>query len=167
MEKEIFEKGYKSAVLIAVITALLALIKGIIGYFANSLILVTDAFHSASDVVTLFAAAIGIKIASKAPDEKFPYGYYKAENLATLFISALIIFAGYELAFGGYKKLYEVVVVEEPYLAIFVALLSIVVSYMAYLHLCKIGRKNKIQSLVATAHERKICLLYTSPSPRD
>jgi len=156
MEKGIFEKGYKTALLIAGVTALLAFVKGVVGYFTNSLILVTDAFHSASDVVTLFIAAIGIKIASKSPDEKFPYGYYKAENLATLFISALIIFAGYELAFGGYKKLHEVVVIEEPYLAIFAAILSIIVSYTAYLHLCRIGRKNKIQSLVATAHERKM-----------
>jgi len=38
MEKGIFEKGYKTALLIAGITALLAFVKGVEGYFTNSLI---------------------------------------------------------------------------------------------------------------------------------
>jgi len=151
-----FEKSLRISVLAGFITLFLAIFKGAVGYLTNSFLLISDAIHSASDLLVIFTASIGIKIASKTPDERFPYGYYKAENLATLFISFLIIFAGYEVAIEGYKKLYYLPSLRLPYLALFTTLISIIISYWIAIHLCRIGRENRMQSLIAVGHERKI-----------
>jgi len=45
--------------------------------------LVADAFHTGADSLATFASWFGLKIAQRRPDEKFPYGYYKGETLAT------------------------------------------------------------------------------------
>ncbi len=153
--REIFKKGLRISILAGIVTLVLSLSKAIIGYFANSFLLISDAIHSASDLLVIFTASIGMKIASKSPDEKFPYGYYKAENLATLFISFLILFAGYEVAIEGYRKLYYLPSLKMPYLALSISIISIIISYWLSIHLCKIGREG-LQSMLAVGHERKL-----------
>jgi divalent metal cation (Fe/Co/Zn/Cd) transporter len=39
----------------------------------------------------------GFRLSLKKSEEKFPYGYYKAENLVALFVSIIILFSGMEL----------------------------------------------------------------------
>ncbi len=155
-KQNIFKEGYRISLLAGLATLFLALLKALVGYFSGSLLLISDAMHSASDLLVIFTAAIGIKIASKAPDERFPYGYYKAENLATLFISFLIFFAGYEIAMEGYKKLYAIPSLKIPYIAILTAIVSIAVSYVIAIHICKVGKRQGMQSLIAVGHERKV-----------
>ena len=156
MKQDVFKEGYRISLLAGLATLFLALLKALVGYFSNSLLLISDAMHSASDLLVIFTAAIGIKIASKAPDERFPYGYYKAENLATLFISFLIFFAGYEIAMEGYRKLYALPSLKIPYIAILTAIISIIVSYVIAIHICKVGKRQGMQSLIAVGHERKV-----------
>ncbi|HEC76938.1 MAG TPA: cation diffusion facilitator family transporter [Thermoplasmatales archaeon] len=155
-KQSLFREGQKISLLAGIATLFLALLKLIVGYFSNSLLLISDAIHSASDLLVIFTASIGIKIASKPPDERFPYGYYKAENLATLFISFLIFFAGYEIAMEGYKKLYVMPSLRIPFIAVLTAIVSIVVSYTIAIHICKVGKKWKMNSLIVIGHERKI-----------
>ncbi|HEC88384.1 MAG TPA: cation diffusion facilitator family transporter [Thermoplasmata archaeon] len=155
-KQNIFKEGQKISLLVGIVTLFLALFKFIIGYLSNSLLLISDAIHSASDLLVIFTASIGIKIASKPPDEKFPYGYYKAENLATLFISFLIFFAGYEIAIEGYKKLYVISSLKIPFIAVLTAIISMIVSYIIAIYICKVGKKWRMNSLIAVGHERKI-----------
>ncbi len=75
----------------------LAVIKGYFGVVANSKALLSDAIHSATDVVASMATFLGIWAANKK-HPSFPYGLYKAETLATLVSSMAILFAGYEIA---------------------------------------------------------------------
>ncbi len=79
------------------INLFLAGIKGYYGIMAGSQALLSDAIHSATDVVSSLAALIGIWVAGKK-HPSFPYGLYKAETLATLISSTAIILAGYEIA---------------------------------------------------------------------
>lgn len=83
--------GEKAAAYSAVATLLLACFKGMVGYLSGSVALTTDAFHSGADSITRFASWFGLKVSQRKPDEKFPYGYYKAETLTALFVSIIII----------------------------------------------------------------------------
>lgn len=77
---------------------LLAIIKGITGYFGNSYALIADAIESTTDIFASLLVLFGIKYAAKPPDENHPYGHGKAEPLVTfmvvgfLLVSATIIF---------------------------------------------------------------------------
>ncbi|MFP4477434.1 MAG: cation diffusion facilitator family transporter [Desulfatibacillaceae bacterium] len=75
----------------------LALAKGVAGVISGSAALLGDAVHSATDVVGAGAAYLGLWLAGRR-HPSFPYGMYKAENIAQLVTSVAILLAGYEIA---------------------------------------------------------------------
>jgi cation diffusion facilitator family transporter len=76
----------------------LAIAKGITGFFGNSYALIADAIESTTDIFSSILVLLGLKYASRPPDENHPYGHGKAEPLITfavvgfLLISATVIF---------------------------------------------------------------------------
>ncbi len=76
--------------------AILVLLKLIVGIWSGSISVLSEAFHSASDLVASGIALIAVRISDTPPDERHPYGHGKAESLSGL-AEALLIFvaAGY------------------------------------------------------------------------
>ncbi|KAK4521823.1 uncharacterized protein ATC70_004360 [Mucor velutinosus] len=62
----------------------------IAGYLANSLALMSDAFHLLSDVASFIVALAAIYLAEKPPTKKHTYGFHRAEVIAAL-VSVLTI----------------------------------------------------------------------------
>ncbi|KAG0167105.1 hypothetical protein DFQ28_006671 [Apophysomyces sp. BC1034] len=60
------------------------------GYFANSLALMSDAFHLLSDVASFIVALAAIYLAEKPPTKRHTYGFHRAEVIAAL-VSVLTI----------------------------------------------------------------------------
>lgn len=69
------------ALAVIIIAAVLQLIAGII---ANSSVLRVEALHSALDGVTVVISLISVIVASRAPTEKFTYGFSRSEVLSAL-----------------------------------------------------------------------------------
>ncbi|HEA23736.1 hypothetical protein LCGC14_0889720 [marine sediment metagenome] len=91
----ISKKGLKTTLIGIVVSALLAIIKGLGGVFGHSYALIADAIESASDVLTSAMLWAGLKWSSKPPDENHPYGHGKIEALVAIGIGvALTIAAG-------------------------------------------------------------------------
>jgi len=156
MNENRFRRGFKVSFIALVLTLILAITKGLIGYYSDSLLLISDAFHSASDLMIISMAIIGIKISSRKADEKFPYGYYKAENISTLFISLFIIFAGYEIAVEGYRRIFQFHIIRMPFIAMATAFFSVLISYYLSIMLDREGKREGMQSLIAVGRERKM-----------
>ncbi|WP_395090924.1 cation diffusion facilitator family transporter [Vaginella massiliensis] len=76
---------------------ILALIKGIAGYFGNSYALIADAIESTTDVFSSILVLFGLKYSARPADDNHPYGHGKAEVFVTflvvlfLMVSAVII----------------------------------------------------------------------------
>jgi cation diffusion facilitator family transporter len=64
---------------------------------SGSLALAASATDSAVDIFASLAVLIGLVI-SKRKTKTFPFGLYKVENLVSIIIALLILFAGYEIA---------------------------------------------------------------------
>jgi cation diffusion facilitator family transporter len=132
-KKKLLRRGQRIALISSLITFAVALIKGLVGYGFESRLLLADALHSAGDVVTIAASGFGLWLAARSKSTKFPYGLYRAETVASLFIGVFILFAGVEMIQNGYAKLFSLETVAAfPVLPVGAALLSIVAnSYMA------------------------------------
>lgn len=91
---ELSEKGLKTTLVGILISALLALIKGLGGVFGNSYALIADAIESGADVLTSTMLWFGLKWSSKPPDENHPYGHGKIESLVAVGITIALILAG-------------------------------------------------------------------------
>lgn len=154
-QQEKLKKGQKLAEKAAIIVALLAITKAIIGFLSNSLVLLSDAIHSASDLLPVFASWAGLKIAQKKPDERFSYGYYKAENLATAAISVLILYAAYEIFTQGLARLQTLSEIKMPLLALAVSLTDAFLLYLFGRYQQKVGYQINSQSLATMGRENK------------
>jgi divalent metal cation (Fe/Co/Zn/Cd) transporter len=68
------KKGQEVAFMATLVTLVLALMKGIVGYLFDSKILLADAFHSGADLLAIFASGFGLWLASQKKTARFPYG---------------------------------------------------------------------------------------------
>jgi cation diffusion facilitator family transporter len=132
--------------------AFLATLKIIIGFISGSLAVVADGIDSLSDVVISLITLITARILSKPPNKKFPYGYGKADTIATKSLSFIIFFAGAQLLFTTISKIIQGDVSAMPSkIAIYVTVLSILGKiFLAYYQL-KIGKKTGSSMLIANS----------------
>lgn len=83
----------RNTILGLVISLCLAVGKFIAGVLGHSTALIADAVESFADAVSSIIVWQGIRIASKDPDERHPYGYGRAETVAAFCVGALLIAA--------------------------------------------------------------------------
>lgn len=81
-----------------VINALLAVVKLVAGLLGNAYALVADAIESSADMVGSLVVWGGLRIASRDPDEQYPFGYGRAETLAGAVVAALMLGAATGIA---------------------------------------------------------------------
>ncbi len=81
-----------------VINAGLAVIKLMAGLLGNSYALVADAVESSTDMVGSLVVWSGLRIASRAPDDQYPFGYGRAEALAAATVSTIMLGAAMGIA---------------------------------------------------------------------
>lgn len=162
MTNDIFAQGQKTALTAAGVTIFFAISKAVVGFFSGSLVLLGDAVHSFADAFSSSAAWLGLKIAKKNPTEKFPYGFYKAENIAAFLISFLILVAGYSVIKESINKLTTPNELGIPGLAIAVAIADAIFMFSVGTYEMKVGRKINSQSLVADGQESRMHLFSSS-----
>lgn len=130
--------------------AILSILKIVIGIIAGSFAVIADGIDSASDVVTSLITLFTAHIIGRPPDPKYPYGYNKADTVATKLLAFIIFFAGAQLAISTFGRLISPIDQEIPNtIAIYVILISIVGKYLLAFSLQRTGKKIDSQMLIA------------------
>ena len=75
-------RGKRAARAGILVNAGLAVFKLAAGIIGNSYALVADAIESGADIAASSIVLGGLKVAGREPDERYPFGYGKAETLA-------------------------------------------------------------------------------------
>jgi cation diffusion facilitator family transporter len=131
---------------------LLSALKIVCGLIAGSLAVVGDGLDSASDIVTSVITLLTARIIARPPDVKYPYGYEKADTIASKALSFVIFFAGAQLAISTVHKIVESETLKAPTaLAIYVTLVSIAGKLLLAFHQYRVGKKSGSQMLIANA----------------
>jgi cation diffusion facilitator family transporter len=142
------KKGETAAKLSTIAVAFLGVLKGFIGLLSGSIALLADAVHSLSDVLASLAVWLGLRLAQKKPTEKFPYGYYKAETLASLTVAVVLLASGTEILWESIGKFSSPSTISFPFLALSAAIFSMIFSYLVSRYKGKIGREINSQALI-------------------
>ena len=98
-------RGIRSAQTGLVVNAVLALTKLVAGLLGNSYALVADAVESTTDIFSSLLVWSGLRIASRAADEDYPFGYGKAEPLAAAVVSLLLLGAATGIAVKAVQEI--------------------------------------------------------------
>ncbi len=130
----------------------LATLKVTIGFIAGSFAVIGDGIDTLSDVLTYFITLFTARIISKPPDCKYPYGYKRAETIATKILAFIIFFAGAQLLISTISRLIEGEAREMPsVIAIYVTIFSIAGKFILFFWQSRIGKKTDSAMILANA----------------
>lgn len=148
------EKGLRSTLLGIVANLGMVAIKALAGYFGNSYALIADAIESASDVFTSFIVWIGLRAASKEPDQDHPYGHGKAEPLAAIMVALSLIGAAIFIAIQSVDHILTPHVSPAPFTLIILVIIILVKEGM-YRYTNRVGSEIESAAVKADAwHHR-------------
>ena len=130
--------------------AFLSILKIVAGFVSGSLAVVADGVDSSTDIITSIITLITARLLTKPPNKKYPYGYDKADTIATKLLSFIIFFAGAQLLITTIRKLIAGGNTEVPSkLAIYITIISILGKLFLSFHQFRIGKKTNSAMLIA------------------
>lgn len=153
--EEDFKTAEKWAIWGAIINIVLTTIKGAAGVIGGSSAMVADAVHSASDIISSAVVYVSLIIAKKPADEEHPFGHGKAEAVSTSIVGLMLIAAGIEIIMAAYHSISSGSLKAPGMIALYAAVLSIVVKELLYRITFKVGKRINSPSTMANAlHHR-------------
>jgi cation diffusion facilitator family transporter len=146
------EKGARLSILAYII---LSIFKLSIGYLANSKALFSDGLNNTTDILASIAVLIGLKISQKPADDDHPYGHSRAETIASLIASFIMVSVGLGVVIQGIESLFQENLTTPNILSSIIALLSGGVMYGVYLFNKQIALKVNSSGLLAAAKDNR------------
>ena len=103
-------KNYqKLAMHVSLVTILgnlvLSVFKLAAGIIAHSGAMVSDAVHSASEVLSTFVVIAGVKLSGKASDKEHPYGHERFECVAAILLAVMLAATGIGIGWAGIRNI--------------------------------------------------------------
>lgn len=150
----IYDEATQAAGVGLVVNAFLAILKLGGGVFTGSLALLADALNSLGDVVTSLIVRRGLIVAQRDADEEHPYGHTKAESIAGLTVSLLILFSAIGLAWETVRGLgLEREALSKA--AVWVAFLAAITKELLYRYTIRSSHRLHSRSLQAAAWDHR------------
>ncbi|MFC1669642.1 cation diffusion facilitator family transporter [Spirochaetota bacterium] len=146
----------KKVTLVNIISnVILSIAKIVSGSIFYSPALISDGFHSISDLVTDVAVIFSFKLSNKPKDKSHPYGHGKIEHFANFFIAAVLITAAVNISISSYNAIKHNIKIEPSILNLVIAVFSVILKEVLY-HINKnTGKKINNKPLVTNAwHHR-------------
>lgn len=135
-----------------IVLSILKIIAGVVG---RSEAMIADGLHSVSDVLTTILAYVGVKMASKSADEDHPYGHEKIEPVMGKMLAIVLFITAAGIMYGGVQAILSGNVETPKGIAIYAAILSIVVKEWMFRYTIKGATKINSGALKADAwHHR-------------
>lgn len=157
------KKIHRAAIVSTTGNAFLAAGKITIGFLSGSLAVISDGLDSASDVISSLIMVFTARLMRKPPNIRFPYGYDRAESVASKAIAFFVFFAGTQLVISAAGKLIS----GEQHqisgtLAILVTIASIVIKSLLAIHQNRRGKVLKSQMLRSNARNMRSDILISA-----
>lgn len=103
----LLKKGNKSALLAAIVNALVSLVKGVTFFFTGSVAMFAETLHSLGDAANQLFVFIGSALSKKRPTHRFPNGFGRLVNLVLLGAVIVVGIMAYETIKEGITHLFE------------------------------------------------------------
>ncbi|MDR2945537.1 MAG: cation diffusion facilitator family transporter [Candidatus Adiutrix sp.] len=129
----------------------LVLLKLLAGLWTGSVAILSEAIHSAMDLLAAVMAYVSVRVADKPADFQHPYGHGKAEHLAALFEGVLIVVAGALIIRQAARGFAAPEPLPEPGWGALVMLVSAAVNIAVSRFLFRVGRETDSSALIADA----------------
>ena len=147
------KRGERGAVISIVAYICLSILKLIIGYLADSEALKADGFNNATDIISSLAVLIGLKLSQRPADDDHPYGHWKAENVASLVASFIMMVVGFQVVYNAIVSIFNGVNETPDLISAWTGLFCAVIMYLVYRYNKKLASEINSQSVMAAAKD--------------
>jgi cation diffusion facilitator family transporter len=135
--------------------ALLMTMKLLAGHFGNSDAVFADGVESSCDFFALLAVMIALKIGRKPLDTEHPYGHGKAESIAAILISVVIVATGAVILYQAAKTIMVGVYQEPKVIAVLAAMATIAIKELLCRYSKQIGKNLGSPAVLAIAKDHR------------
>lgn len=144
------ERGARISILAYIV---LSLVKVGIGYISGSEALSADGINNTTDIIASVAVLIGLKISRIPADEDHPYGHFRAETIASLVASLIMIAVGLNVLYNAVQSIIHFKAKAPDLISAAVAVLCAGIIYIVYRYNKKIAVKINSAGLMAAAKD--------------
>ena len=147
--------GEKGAYLSIFAYIFLSALKLVVGYLGDSEALKADGLNNTTDIIASVAVLIGLKISQRPPDDDHRYGHFRAETIASLIASFIMIYVGIEVIKTAIDNILHPINQEPSALTIVVALFSSIVMFGVYRYNMTLANKINSSAVKAAAYDNR------------
>jgi cation diffusion facilitator family transporter len=156
MEKEKYADlkiGERAAIVSIVAYLTLSIIKLVIGYTANSEALRADGLNNTTDIIASAAVLAGLKWSQKPADKDHPYGHWKAETIASLIASFIMMAVGVQVLIGAVISVIEGKQQAPDMISAWTGIFSAAAMFFVYRYNKKIAQRINSHAVMAAAKD--------------
>lgn len=156
MEQERFDNlklGERGAMLSIATYIILSIIKLWVGYLAGSEALKADGLNNVTDIVASTAVLIGLKLSQKPADANHPYGHWRAETVASLVASFIIVAVGLQVTYSAVVSMFQGTSETPGLISAWTAGFSAIVMYLVYRYNKKLAERINSKAVAAAAKD--------------
>lgn len=142
--------------------AVLAVVKILTGVVGNSYALIADGIESTTDIFSSLVVWRGLSVASRDPDEDYPFGYGKAESVSGAVVALMLVGAAVGIAVQAVREISTPHRSPAPFTLI-VLVLVVITKESLFRRVFKIGKEADSRALQADAwHHRSDVVTSTA-----
>lgn len=153
-------KKRAAALLSIVSNSLQVFTKLLVGVLTTSVAVLSEAIHSATDLIASIIAYASVSVSDRPPDEDHPYGHGKIESISSLAQAVLIFAAALYIVWEAAEKLRNPSL-RPPGLDLAMAVMagSVLINTLLSRYLLRISRETDSQALMADAEHLRVDVL--------
>ncbi|MCU9614422.1 cation diffusion facilitator family transporter [Caldibacillus lycopersici] len=147
MKENLLKQGNKSALIAAIVNAIIACIKGVAYFFTGNVAMFAETMHSLGDAANQFFVFIGSALSKKRPTERFPNGFGRLVNLVLLGAVIIVGIMSYETIKEGIHHIIHPTESKGIFINITVLVLGVLLeSFVLYKAMTEIAHETKINA---------------------
>ncbi|MCB2357451.1 cation diffusion facilitator family transporter [Clostridium estertheticum] len=147
---KIAERGARISIIAYIV---LSALKLGIGYLSSSKGLTADGLNNTTDIISSLAVLIGLKISRKPADDDHLYGHFRAETMASLIASLIMIVVGLNVLYNAANSIIFFKAQVPDLRAAIVGIICAVAIYFVYRYNKKIAIQINSSGLMAAAKD--------------
>jgi cation diffusion facilitator family transporter len=147
------KRGERGAIISIIAYICLSLVKLIIGYLSDSAALKADGLNNATDIISSIAVLIGLKLSQRPADDDHPYGHWKAENVASMVASFIMMVVGLQVIYSGILNTFAHANESPDVIAAWTGFFCAFVMYFVYRYNRRLAQEINSQSVMAAAKD--------------
>ncbi|MEH7076480.1 cation diffusion facilitator family transporter [Neobacillus drentensis] len=147
------KRGERGAIISIIAYICLSSLKLTIGFIANSEALKADGLNNLTDIIASIAVLIGLKLSQRPADDDHPYGHWKAETVASMVASFIMIAVGIQVTFEAVSSIFYARNETPDLVSAWTGLVCALVMYFVYRYNKKLATVTHSQSVMAAAKD--------------